>query len=192
MNTTCHDIDSSDRVELVWVPSMGGPLIVVPESAVNAWEGCTAGGSINGDGWDDYDRACEVEDRVGVIAVGAGTALVLSDEPATTCFLPERLLFVRWLAADTEDELFEAAEAVLLDPDAVWEDGGVWVTDGPALLMDAADAGADLEAGCSSGGRPERAVVRVPAGRWRTRAIHQTDEFPWVGVVRLVPADGDV
>lgn len=188
----CQETGRSDRAKLVWVPSMGGPLIVLPECAVNAWEGCTAGGSVNGDGWDDYDRACEVDDPVGVIAVGAGTALVLADEPATTCFLPERLLFVRWLAADTEDDLFEAAEAVLLDPDAVWEDCGVWVTDGPAVLMDSADAGADLGVGYAGGGRPEWAPVRVPAGRWRVRAVQRTDGFPWVGVVQLVPGGGDV
>ncbi|MFG3195240.1 Imm21 family immunity protein [Streptomyces sp. NPDC048208] len=73
-----------------------------------------------------------------MITVGAGgdTALVLADEPAKTCFFPEELLFVRWLAADSEAELFEAAEAVLSDPDTAWEDGGLWVTDGPAVLMD--------------------------------------------------------
>ena len=117
---------------------MGGPLIVVPESSVNAWGGCTEDGSVLGDadGRDDYDRACEVEDLAGVIAVSAGanTALVLADEPAKTCFLPEKLLFVRWLAADSEAELFTAAEAVLADPDTAWEDGGLWVTDGPAAV----------------------------------------------------------
>ncbi|MFC6511488.1 Imm21 family immunity protein [Streptomyces goshikiensis] len=41
---------------------MGGPLIVVPESSVNAWGGCTEDGSVLGDadGRDDYDRACGV------------------------------------------------------------------------------------------------------------------------------------
>ncbi|MEU3071518.1 Imm21 family immunity protein [Streptomyces sp. NPDC006906] len=127
---------------------MGGPLIAVPESSVDTWGGCTEDGSVLGDadGRDDYDRACEVQDWAGVIAVGGGatTVLVLADEPAMTCFLPEKRLFVRWLAADSEAELFAAADAALADPDTTWEDSGLWVTDGPAVLMDSAEAGADL------------------------------------------------
>lgn len=173
---------------------MGGPLIVVPESSVTAWGGCTEDGSVLGDadGRDDYDRACEVEDWAGVIAVGVGaaTALVLADEPAKTCFLPEKLLFVRWLAADSEAELFAAAEAVLADPDTAWEDGGLWVTDGPAVLMDSAEAGADLGVEYPDGGQPDQAPVQLPAGRWRVRAVHRTGEFPWVGVAQLVAEDG--
>ncbi|WP_086830229.1 Imm21 family immunity protein [Streptomyces sp. NRRL B-24572] len=172
---------------------MGGPLIVVPESSLSEWGGCTDHGSVLGDadGRDDYDRACEVEDWAGVITVGAGpaNALVLADEPATTCFLPEKRLFVRWLAADQEAELFAGAEAVLADPTTAWEDAGLWVTDGPAVLMDSAEAGADLGVDYPDGGRPDQAPVRLPTGRWRVRAVHSTGDFPWVGLVQLV-ADG--
>ncbi|WP_237551766.1 MULTISPECIES: Imm21 family immunity protein [unclassified Streptomyces] len=189
-----HDTDRCDRTGLVWVRSMGGPLIVVPESSVCAWGGCTEEGSILGDadGRDDYDRACEVKDWAGVIAVGANaaTALVLADEPAKTCFLPERRLFVRWLAADSESELFATAEAVLADPDTGWEDGGLWVTDGPAVLMDSAEAGRDLGDDYPGGGRPEQAAVRLPAGQWRVRAVHKSGESPWVGLVQLVLKSG--
>lgn len=173
---------------------MGGPLIVVPESSVRAWGGCTEDGSVLGDadGRDDYDRACEVEDLAGVIAVGTGaaTALVLADEPARTCFLPETLLFVRWLAADSEAEVFTAAAAVLADPDTAWEDSGPWVTDGPAVLMDSAEAGADLGVAYPHGGQPDQAPVQLPAGQWRVRAVHKSGEFPWVGLVQLVAEDG--
>ncbi|WP_327374302.1 Imm21 family immunity protein [Thermomonospora echinospora] len=78
-----------------WVESMGGPLIVVPVSALAGWGGCTMTGMVNGDGdvADDYDRACAVEDLAGVIAVGRAGAqgLVLAEEPATSCwaFPPE-------------------------------------------------------------------------------------------------------
>ncbi|MFD8124646.1 Imm21 family immunity protein [Streptomyces albidoflavus] len=38
------------------------PLIVLPESAVRLWSGCTEDGEVLGEagGRDDYDRACEV------------------------------------------------------------------------------------------------------------------------------------
>lgn len=133
-----------------------------------------------------------MEDRAGVIAVSAGavTALVLADEPAKTCFLPEKLLFVRWLAAHSEAELFTAAEVVLADPDAAWEDGGLWVNDGPAVLMDSAEAGADLGVDYPHGGQPDQAPVQLPAGQWRVRAVHKSGKFPWVGLVQLVAEDG--
>ncbi|RPK44673.1 MULTISPECIES: Imm21 family immunity protein [unclassified Streptomyces] len=148
---------------------MGGPLIVVPESSVNAWGGCTEDGSVLGDadGRDDYDRACGVGGWAGVIAVGvaAATALDLTDEPAKRASLPRDSLLVRWLAADSEAELFTTAEAVLADPDTAWEDGGLWVTDGSAVLMDSAEAGADLGADYPDGGQPDQAPVQLPAGR---------------------------
>lgn len=32
-----------------------------------------------------------------------------------------------------------------------------------------------------------QAPVPLPAGRWRVRAVHTTGEFPWVGLVQLLP-----
>ncbi|MFE9045970.1 Imm21 family immunity protein [Streptomyces sp. NPDC007818] len=182
------------RLGLTWVKSMGGPLIVVPVSALHQWGGCTEDGVIVGgtDEPDDYDRACAVEEYAEVISLGdagAASALVLSDEPATTCHLPEQSIFLRWLAADSDAELLAAAEAVLSDPATPWEDCGVWETDGPAVLMDSAEAGKDLGAPYPDGrGQPDEAPVGVPAGQWQVRACHKTGEFPWVGVVQLLPA----
>ncbi|WP_322987311.1 Imm21 family immunity protein [Phaeacidiphilus oryzae] len=84
---------------------MGGPLIAVPVSALDAWAGGTLHGLvIGGAAPDDYDRACTVDGLAGVIAVGDGPAqaLVLADEPATSCYLPEHRAFLCWLAADSE------------------------------------------------------------------------------------------
>ncbi|WP_405983349.1 Imm21 family immunity protein [Streptomyces sp. NBC_00872] len=176
-----------------WVRSMGGPLIVVPASALDRWSGCTEDGVILGGTAvsDDYDRACDVEGWAGVISVGTGAAaLVLADEPATTRYLPEQRVFLRRLAADSEAELLEAAGAVLDDPATDWEDCGIWETDGAAVLMDSAEAGADLAVEYPDrGGLPEQAAIPVPAGRWSVRAFHKTGEFPWVGVVQLLPAE---
>ncbi|MGW6614397.1 Imm21 family immunity protein [Streptomyces erythrochromogenes] len=178
-----------------WVDSMGGPLVAVPVSALASWNGCTGSGAPAGDATvdDDYDRACAVVDRLaGVIAVGgAGAqALVLADEPATTCYLPEHRAFLRWLAADSEDGLKAAAEAVLADPATQWEECGTWVSDGPAVLMDSGEAGAELDVEYPYGGMPAQAPVSLPAGRWRVRAVHtEADEENWVGLVQLLPAD---
>ncbi|MFD7534778.1 Imm21 family immunity protein [Streptomyces sp. NPDC059819] len=45
---------------------------------------------------------------------------------------------MRWLAADSDAEILEAARAVLDDPATGWKDCGVWQTDGPAALRDSA------------------------------------------------------
>lgn len=181
----------TSHAPFVWVESMGGPLIVIPVSALDAWRGCTGSGMVVGDGVDpdDYDRACAVDDLAGAIPVGEDgvEALVLGDEPATTCYMPEHHAFLRWLAADSETGLKAAAEAVLADPATQWEECGMWITDGPAVLMDSAEAGAELNVEYPGGGLPAQAGVSLPPGRWRVRAVHtEADEENWVGLVQLL------
>ncbi|MGW0565565.1 Imm21 family immunity protein [Streptomyces sp. NPDC003016] len=40
----------------VWAESMGGPLIVIPVSALDAWRGCTGSGMVAGGGCDRCGR----------------------------------------------------------------------------------------------------------------------------------------
>ncbi|MEU0038530.1 Imm21 family immunity protein [Streptomyces sp. NPDC006333] len=184
----------ASRTSPVWVESMGGPLIVIPVSALPAWRGCTETGVMAGDATapDDYDRACAVDDLAGVITVGehGAQALVLADEPATSCYLPEHRAFLRWLAADSEAELTAAAGAVLADPATAWEECGTWSSDGPATLMDSAEAGSALDIEYPGGGMPSQAWVSLPAGRWRVRATRtKADEENWVGLVQILPIE---
>ncbi|MER5966927.1 Imm21 family immunity protein [Streptomyces sp. NPDC002057] len=173
---------------------MGGPLVVVPVSALASWGGCTESGLTAGDPTapDDYDRACAVDDLAGVIPIdkNGAQALVLADEPATSCYLPQHRAFLRWLAAETEAGLIAAADAVLADPATVWEECGIWDSDGPAVLMDSAEAGSDLGIEYPDGGMPAQASVPVPAGHWRVRATQTwVGEETWVGLVQLLPAE---
>lgn len=174
----------------VWVESLGGPLIVVPEAILPSWRGGADEEPPDAD--DDYERACAVADYAGVIPVGDGQGLVLGDEPATTCYLPEHRAFVRWAAADSADSLFARAVEVLADPTATWHDCGTWTTGGPAVLMDSAYAGAELGTADAFGDLPEQAPVPIPAGRWSVRATYD-DRAPrtWVMVVRLDPVGAD-
>ncbi|WP_370414827.1 Imm21 family immunity protein [Streptomyces fradiae] len=190
MRASSSSAPDSSQTPPVWVESMGGPLIAIPVSALDAWHGCTEDGMVLSDGPDpdDYDRACAVDALAGTITVGEeGTeALVLGDEPATTCYIPEHRVFLRWLAAGSEAELKAAAEAVLADPATPWEECGTWTTDGPAVLMDSAEAGTDLSVEYPDGGFPAQATVSLPPGRWRIRAAHtKADEGNWVGLVQL-------
>ncbi|WP_208635935.1 Imm21 family immunity protein [Amycolatopsis thailandensis] len=110
----------------------------MPVSALSRWKGSIEGGD------DDYDRACAVNALAGALPIGEATGLVLGDEPATTCYLPEHRAFLRWLAADSEGDLLAEAERLLADPATPWEDCGLWETDGPAVLMDSVTAGEEL------------------------------------------------
>lgn len=185
--------DGSARPPLIWVESMGGPLIVVPVSALPRWHGSTESGNAAGSGdvVDDYDRACEVDGLAGVIAVGGDgeQGLVLADEPTLSCYLPDYRAFVRWLGADSEDDLIAAARAVLADPATGWEECGVWTTDGPAMLIDSVTAGAELTAEYpNGGGLPDQAPVSIPPGSWMVRAVYAAPtERTSVGVIQLVP-----
>ncbi|MFF3845797.1 Imm21 family immunity protein [Streptomyces sp. NPDC002328] len=142
-----------------WIESGGGPLIVVPEAALSAWRGA------DGDDWEDYDRACEVDGRQGLVAVGPSSALVLGSEPASTTFLPDRDTFVRWIAADSEGRLLDSVDAALAS--AVWEETTVWDVPGPVVLFDAACPGSALD---------EADVLRItlPPGRYTVRAAQVT------------------
>lgn len=192
VNTGSATVGSAEP-SLTWVESMGGPLIAVPASALSRWHGCTMSGHAagNGDVLDDYDRACEVDGLAGVIAVGeeGDQGLILADEPALSCYLPEHQAFVRWLGADSEADLIKAAQMVLADPATVWEGCGVWTTDGPAVLMDSVTAGLDLDSEYPNGaGLPEQAPVSVPSGSWTVRAVHASaTENTSVGVIQLLP-----
>jgi Immunity protein 21 len=171
---------------------MGGPLLVVPVSAVTSWGGCTTTGMVlDGTGTpDDYDRACAVAGLAGVIGVGddGAQALVLADEPAITCYLPQHRAFLRWLAASSEAELTAEAGRVLACTSTDWQDCGSWTTDGPAVLMDSANTGTDLADGYPDGRLPDQAPVPLPVGTWNVQAVHtEADELTWVGLVRLLP-----
>ncbi|MDR3081159.1 MAG: immunity 21 family protein [Streptomyces sp.] len=197
MKTSSSTEASSTELSLTWVESMGGPLIAVPVSVLDEWRGCTVSGMIIGDGEvpDDYDRACEVDGLAGVITVGEKGArgLVLADQPATTCYLPEHHAFVRWLGADSEADLIAAAKAVLTDPTVQWEKCGIWETNGPAVLMDSVIAGAELAVEYTNGGGlPGQASVPIRPGRWTVRAVHTSpNDRTWVGLVQLLLSDGE-
>jgi hypothetical protein len=190
--STFSTADSTEP-SLAWVESMGGPLIAVPVSALARWHGCTQSGMTDGSGevLDDYDRACEVEGLAGVISVGGqgDQGLVLADEPARSCYLPEHRAFVRWLGADSETNLIAAAHRVLADPATPWEECGTWTTDGPAVLIDSVTAGTELGVEYpNGGGLPEQARVPLQPGSWTVRAVHAwTIDRTSVGVIRLQP-----
>ncbi|MFD5655360.1 immunity 21 family protein [Streptomyces sp. NPDC127039] len=156
-----------------WVESGGGPLIAVPETVLPFWTGA------DGEETDsDYDRACEVDGHVGLLPVGDSTALVLGDEPASTAYLPDHGAFVRWCAADSEDEVLARVPAAL--DAAEWQPEVSWHVSGPVLLFDAAWPGS------ASDRAPDRVRVALEPGRYAVRAAEvRPGPETWLSLVHL-------
>src|SRR6185295_2304307 len=88
----------------------------------------------------DYDRACDVDDWLGLIDVGEGKGLVLGSDPFMTTWLPlaDGGLLVRWVCADSEEALITAAQVI---PDNAYVDSGLslHVGDSPLVLLAACE-----------------------------------------------------
>ncbi|HEU5023627.1 MAG TPA: Imm21 family immunity protein [Spirillospora sp.] len=171
---------------MIWVESLGGPLVALAESDLLAWSG------IDG----DYDRACAVDDLVGVVPVGSsGWALVLGDEPAGTTFVSEWNAFVRWLWAESGVDV-----AALLGPvmvNAEWVAGPELEVVGKLVLFDASLSGTEVsrafrcqaEVGPSNCDRAETVLeVDLATGRYRLESAEvQPDDESRFRLHRLVP-----
>ncbi|MHC3472235.1 immunity 21 family protein [Streptomyces sp. 7R007] len=162
----------AERGAVEWVESGGGPLIAVPETVLPFWAGADGDETAS-----DYDRACEVDGSVGLLPVGDCAALVLGDEPASTSYLPEHTAFVRWCAANSEDELLAEVPAALAAAD--WEGEVNWHVPGPVVLFDSAWPGTETD-------RTDRLRVALDPGHYAVRAANvQPGPEMWLGLVHL-------
>lgn len=171
---------------MTWVNSGGGPLIVIPSEVAHHWRGDGKLGLHNGDlsmVWDtvrkhtDYGRACGVADYLGVLEVGPGECLVLGDEPMLTTILPtnDGVLIVRWMYAESEEEVLRAAQSL---PEDIWEamSHQVYVGGGGLVLFDSAYPGDDLPSTCDDGASVPWMKVPVPMGTYEVdTADYQPD-----------------
>ncbi|MFE5326090.1 Imm21 family immunity protein [Embleya sp. NPDC056575] len=108
----------------------------------------------------DYDRACEVMDCVGNLALPDGAeALLLGDEPLSTAYLPEFRVIVRWYYAESEDGVADIIRAGL--PTAEWEQGPVLSVSGELVMFDAAHVGAEV------GTLTDGVVLELAAGHYQ-------------------------
>ncbi|MGW0767501.1 immunity 21 family protein [Streptomyces sp. NPDC002676] len=162
----------ADPGTLEWVESGGGPLIAIPETVLPFWAGADSAEPDS-----DYDRACEVDGYVGLLPVGDSAALVFGDDPASTSYLPDHGTFVRWAAADSEEELLAGVPAALAS--AAWAPEIHWEVPGSVLLFDSAWPGGTAD-------RTEHLRVPLDAGTYAVRAAYaQPGPETWVGLVQL-------
>ncbi|WP_067830315.1 Imm21 family immunity protein [Actinomadura kijaniata] len=164
-----------------WVTSAGGPLIAVPESKLTHWGGVT-----DDDGpvetWGDYGRACAVEGYIGLVEVDGQHALVFGEEPAPTTYLPDKHLFARIAAADSEADFLAAVVQVVAEH-MPWDHDETltWEVHEPVVLFDSAWPGAETE--------PDNhlRIDTITPGRYQVRATYRQEPDNWMILVHLQP-----
>ncbi|MGW8437830.1 Imm21 family immunity protein [Nocardiopsis sp. NPDC055879] len=137
-------------VPVEWIGTLGGPLIVIPCDLLESWNGSEDG---------DYERACKVESYAGVISVGGGEALVLGGTPDLTAYIPYHRSFVRWGAAESEEQLLGLLEIKDSELSEVWS--GYWFCQSKPWMLDAVWSGTEVDEYIELPFCPGRYLVRV-------------------------------
>ena len=149
--------------ELKWIDSYGGPFLLLEEQFLDKWRGVHVKDSRVLES--DYDRACNIEDYVGLVSVGSDFGIVLGDEPLMTVWYspePNTGLIVRWVYAENEASVI----ASLANRQNVeWEktELKVQLWDGELVLFDAACEGIDL---------PDKIKIEISAGDYQIETCH--------------------
>jgi hypothetical protein len=94
-----------------WLKSSGGPLICMEDALTKSWGGDRR---VTG-GPTDYERACRVQEYLGVIKVADGSAIVLGDMPLESAILdtsPGGLALVRAFYLDPGANVSKMLQAV--------------------------------------------------------------------------------
>ena len=93
----------------------------------------------------DYDRACHVENYLGLIDVGVGRGLILDDDPMPTTWYVNRAnqkhkMLVRLNYTDDQTNIYELLSHL---PDDIWRTTGIAFTANSEILhlFDAVDSG---------------------------------------------------
>ncbi|HZI05351.1 MAG TPA: Imm21 family immunity protein [Archangium sp.] len=120
-----------------WIPSVGGPLVLIPKVFQSRWQGTSGTPS-------DYDVACGVEGYVGVIEKAGCQVLVLGDEPLQTAVAKSngRACLVRWVYAPSPSAAESSLAAlVAADLGSPLESVAIRIARSPLVLMDAGAPG---------------------------------------------------
>ncbi|WP_225803162.1 Imm21 family immunity protein [Streptomyces sp. NK15101] len=143
-------------MDLAWIESEGGPVIVLEEALRHLWGGYTNS---------DYDNACEVDGYAGLVPfeepAAPGPALAINDIPAPTTYMEEFGAIVQWIAAPSDSRIVEVVRAGIDVVDA-WEDGPIVRVNGRLSLFDAALPGTEA-------GADELLLMEIEPGAYRLK-----------------------
>jgi hypothetical protein len=179
--------------QFTWIETDGGPLILLPQRALHEWSGIETppdrviearfrwGGP--GSPACDYDRACDIDDYLGTIAVGRDEALVLGDMEMPTAWRAlssDGGLFIRSMIAIDEQRIDDVVSSLPAD---IWGEPTVVlnITNTPLLLFDSACPGPQID---------EFLPVALPVGRFRVQTAVFDPDLETSLVLHLVTPAG--
>ncbi|MCU7725226.1 immunity 21 family protein [Actinoplanes sp. KI2] len=172
------------EVEMRWIKSLGGPLILLPRDAVRRWTGAYGPGGE--EDWDEDDTEYwriseEVTDFAEAVDVAGASALVLANGSSPTTFVEGERLFVQQLAKGSEPDVVGAVLRLL--PSIAWQHATEWVCEGPSLLFDSARFGPEVGPG-------DGLAVDLTPGRYELRSAYRQPDATadvFVAVTMAVP-----
>ncbi|MFI5527603.1 Imm21 family immunity protein [Kitasatospora sp. NPDC051853] len=128
---------------------------LVPEQLVPEWTGGEADEVIG--------------EYAGAVRCAGHDVLVLGGEPLAVTWLPEHLLFARWISADDDTSLLAGLEPALASD--AWEDVVTVELGGRYVLTDAAYDGEHILGLDDTEQQPELIRLELPAGRYRVQSL---------------------
>jgi hypothetical protein len=178
---------------LTWLEH-DAPLILLSGANLAEWEGIDppSGGRVVEASfrWSDeaapatdYDRACDINDYVGLISVGSGMGLILNDMPMDTAWKAfggnRGGLFIRCMYADSMAAVLSAVHKV---PAESWEAAGLIFTvdGGPLYLFDSTYNGKDLS-------NTEYLVIQMSPGNYSIETAVYENESAGIVLHRFLP-----
>ena len=133
--------EMSSGKSLTWIECDGGPHLVLEKRLIGKWQGpnCPL----------HYDRACEIEDYVGVMPVEDGYGIVIFDDVLRSAWIPGTdgqggyLVVWNYCAADIDDQVINGKITAI--PDELFNPTNLTVSfcDDTVYLFPACDYGPD-------------------------------------------------
>jgi Immunity protein 21 len=150
--------------ESKWIDSTGGPLVLMSKSTLRTWHGVFGSSAVSGSR-SDYERACAVDDYVGLIFSNEAPVIVLNQEPLLTTWYSKgsfEEIIVRCVWANN----LQDAEAAFSGFDSLtaWERSKI-VVDFPTdelVLFDSSESGHDLD---------DKLEVKLEPGRYTIETL---------------------
>lgn len=93
-----------------WITSGGGPYVLATKHSALSWLGTKGASAADREPpASDYERACQINDYVGVVAGDPNLVLVITepDEIAWFSIAPDEGLLVKWIGADSDEQVLE-------------------------------------------------------------------------------------
>jgi hypothetical protein len=128
------------NVKIKWEHELRYTLILLQEGSLNSWRGDESAKTPS-----DYERACDIDDYIGIIKSGGRDVLVFGDMPMLLGWKnvdPSTLIIYRWISAENIEEISKELEKIDI---SIFESvsNEIDVVDNNLIIMEAAQTGVE-------------------------------------------------